>query len=507
LRKRRDLDRDGFPTWLCAADCDCDDHDAAVNPAATDVRGDGVDSDCDGQDPEAAPSAAGAPADAPPPSSAAGGADAGRGAAPDGGPPALASAQQAGCPAPDGGAGECGDAAVSGSPAGARPPGPPPNIVIITIDTLRADHMSCYGYERPTTPNLDRLAASGTLFEQARVQGPMTRFSVPSFVTGRYHSELKRTGGKWPRVAPEHRALGDRFKELGYATAAVSCHFYFLRRYGLTQGFDVVDLKPAFTRTPFHRHVTGDLVTKHGLGLLPDLKAKQPFLLWLHYGDPHSDYRNHPSAPQWGRTWKDLYDQEVYFTDSEIERLRLGLEREGLLDRTVLVVSSDHGEGLKRSEDHGKLFHGQHVYDNLVRVPLIITGPQVVARRVPQPAVGLIDVLPTLLELAGAPRDPELRGTSLVPYLRGRTPPRGPVFGERPTDRRPAQVYMVQWPDKLIWDIATNRFQRFRLDEDPNERSNLYGRDADRDRALVGTLKDWYGKDFVRIPVVARLKR
>lgn len=499
LRRHRDRDRDGFPTWLCAADCDCDDAAPRINPAAMDVAGDGVDSDCDGHDPPVA-SSTGQASSRPPPDLS---------THPT--PPQLPSPVDGGvAEVPDAGQEADGDLHASDlDPAAVSTGGParrPPNLLLITVDTLRADHMSSYGYERQTTPNLDRLARDGTLFEQARAQGPMTRFSVASMLTGMYHSELKRTGGKWPRIHDQHRCMAERLKDLGYSTAAVSCHFYFMRRYGLTQGFDVVDLKPAFTRTPFHRHITGDLVTQRGQRLLADLRDKQPFLLWLHYGDPHSDYQRHPSAPQWGRQWKDLYDQEIYYTDEQIALLLGSLREQGLADETVVVVTSDHGEGLVRSEDHGNLFHGQHLYDNLVRVPLIFLGPGVSARRLVQPAVGLVDLLPTFLELAGAPSDPDLRGVSLVPYLRGRSPQRGPVFGERPTDLRPAQLFMLAWPDKLIWDIGTNHYQRFRLDQDPNEETDLFGRAGESDRRLVGQLKAWYGTQMAHIPVVAELQ-
>ena len=485
LRRASDQDRDGFPTLLCGRDCDCNDQDPEVNPAAVDQPGDGVDSDCSGSDghaPSSLPEVAGS-------SPGVAGARAGSS------DPALAE-----LPVPDS------RQEPSVEPSAPVLPGQAPtNFLLITVDTLRADHVSAYGYARNTTPRLDALAQQGTLFEQARAQGPMTRFSIPSFVTGRYHTELKRTGGKWPRFSVENRPMGQRFSELGYKTALVSCHFYFKRRYGMSVGFNTVNLRPAYTRTPFHRHITGDLVTDHAIELLPMLAKARPFLLWLHYGDPHSDYQRHPDGPQWGRRRKDLYDGEIYYSDQQIARFLEAFRKQGLMQDTVLIITSDHGEGLVRSEDHGKLFHGQHLYDNLVRVPLIILGPSVLAQRLTTPAVGLIDLLPTMLELARAPPDPSLRGTSLVPYLQGCSLPRPPVFGERPRGKDTPKKYMVQWPYKLIWDMGLNRFRLFDLSMDPNERKDLFYRRSGLAKEMVATLKSWRTNELAETRVLARL--
>ncbi len=462
-----DHDHDGYPTVLCGRDCDCDDSDPGRNPGAYDEPEDGVDQDCDGQD-------------APKP------------------PPTLI---------PKG----VTDVVTSAAPPPPEPeerptPGPRPNIILISVDTLRADHMSCYGYHRETTPRLDRWASTGTLFEQARAQGGMTRFSVPSFITGRYHTELVRTGGKWPRIGSEDPTVGERLTRAGYETGVVSCIFYFMRRYGITRGFQRLDLTPARRRSPFHRHVTGDLVTERGIRMLDELaQTGKPFFLWLHYGDPHSDYLQHPDGPRWGKTWLDLYDGEIYYTDVQVHRFLKHLEDEGLAGSTVVFLTADHGEGLVRSMDHGRLFHGQHLYDNLVKVPLIVVGPGVVARRVETP-VGLIDMVPTMLELARAPGREDLPGVSLVPWFEGKSPPRPPVFGEKPKGQEPPKKYMVSWPYKLIWDMGLNRFQLYDLRVDPNETNDLLGRDPGLDAALIARLKAWRANELRFRPVRASVQ-
>lgn len=522
IRRLADRDGDGFPAVLCALDCDCNDRVAEINPAAVDPAGDGVDRDCSGHDGPGSAIAAlgqagqGAPgralaADGLLPDSGAGsGSGSGSGSGPGSGLATVMPVEaQDDLPGPSRlvAAGP----AAAGGPAG--PGGAPPwsgaeplSFVLITVDSLRADHMSAYGYERETSPHFDALASRGVLFEQVRAAGPMTRFSLPSLLAGKQFTELKRTGGAWPRFSADNRLLGARMSELGYFTGVTTSMFYFQRSFGLVDGFQVVDLKPATKYQDFHKHPTGDLVTDAGIRLLSRVPADSPFFLWLHYMDPHSDYVRHPDAPRFGLQPKDLYDGEIWYTDREIRRFLDALSASGRAERTMVIITSDHGEGLDREEDHGKIFHGQHLYDNLVRVPLLFVGPGLKPGRVsPPPVVGLIDLLPTILELAGAPPDPTLTSRSLVPLLTGGTLPVVPLFSEKATVQEPPQKAMILWPHKLIWNLGLNRFQRYQLELDPDERKDLFGQDPLLDQVLVDRFKEWRAKQLQEVAPLERL--
>jgi choline-sulfatase len=469
-----DADGDRFPSALCAGDCDCDDHDGARNPGAVDIPGDGVDQDCDGADAHAG--LEGAPA---------------AGERSEGNEANWSDGLDELLPVP------AEEEATTGSRL--------PDLLLITVDTLRADHLGAYGYGRDTSPRIDRLAAEGTLFERNYSQGPMTAWSISSMVTGRYFTELDRTAGKWPRVRGPGKLLGERMSAAGYHTAGFAPQFFFRRRYGAGLGFKHWDTAVVGLRHPFRHHVTGDVLTDRAIAHMQTMPTDRPVLLWVHYGDPHSDYLRHPEFSRFGRDRKGLYDGEIRFTDHQIARL---LDAWRALRRTrpsIGILTADHGEDLVRSEDHGSLYHGSHLHDSLTRVPLIAWGDGVLARRVSTPTA-VLDILPTMTSLAGLPLDPSLRGQSLLPWLRGEDPPHNPVFSEKPTPAHRAMKSMVDWPHKLIWHKALNLYSLYDLQTDPAEAHDVFGLDPNRDARLVERMVRWRSRVLQeRAPVPARL--
>ena len=229
-------------------------------------------------------------------------------------------------------------------------------------------------------------------------------------------------------------------------------------------------------------------------------KADKPWFLFAHYADPHAGYLRHPESPRFGGFTADIYDEEIFFTDLHIGRLIDGIASRGLADDTVIVITSDHGEGLRREQDHGSIYHGQSLYDTLVHVPLIVHVPGVAARRVAEP-VGAIDIVPTLIALTGL-KQAALSGRSLVPIIVDdpNRRPRGPVFMTkfRPPGR--AKVGMVQWPHKLIWNVPINRWELYDLSEDPGERRNLAKRKDETLSRLQAKLKAWRSLVLKRLP-------
>ncbi len=365
------------------------------------------------------------------------------------------------------------------APEGAsRELAPVTGVVLIMLDATRADHVSAYGYPRETTPNIDRLAASAVLFEQARSQGPSTKYSLPSLFTGRYYSSIAmgRTGF-WREFLQENVTLPERLQSLGFSTGAVVPYFRFEKVPGYSQGFDIWKTSKDFPRKPIWEPVA-DLVTDKGLTIARELvRTNKPWFLWLHYFDPHSAYVRHPELPEFGTSRVDRYDGEIRFADHHIQRFIDGLAELGVRDRVALIIAGDHGEGLDKRQDHGILYHGFTLFDSEIHVPLIIQTPGVVPGRVKVP-VGLLDVPRTVLDLArgATPKPPadagDMQGISLLPYLLGETPPtRGPVFSEH--SEEPRQTATIVWPHKLICTEKSASCALYDLERDPGERNDI----------------------------------
>jgi arylsulfatase A-like enzyme len=251
--------------------------------------------------------------------------------------------------------------------------------------------------------------------------------------------------------------------------------------FGFDQGFEVYDTSVIQERAPVHWNPTSDLMTDKLLayldGPLAQRPAGQPWFIWAYYGDPHAGYLSHEGMPSFGPEIWDLYDQEIAFTDHHLGRLFEGLRQRDEFHNTVILLTADHGEGLDPSkpDNHGLQYHGQTLYDNLVKVPLIISGPTFKPRVVQTP-VGHLDVFPTLASLASAPipaSEPPRQGVSLLPYLKGQDPEHPPLFAEKTTTEAVPQKSILRWPYKLIWKIGLNRYELYNLAQDPTEQRPL----------------------------------
>jgi arylsulfatase A-like enzyme/Flp pilus assembly protein TadD len=291
-----------------------------------------------------------------------------------------------------------------------------PSVVLVTIDTLRADHVGVYGAAFARTPTLDALAVQGARFETAIAATPITLPSHATLLTGAWPPRHGVRHNGIFELGPELPTLAERFREAGYATGAVVGAVVLRARYGLGRGFDHYDDQVGTRRagaSGFLERSATD-VTDAALAWLPTA-GERPFFLWVHYYDPHLEHRAPASfaAQLPGRP----YDAEVAYVDHELGRLLLGLEAHGRLADTIVAVTSDHGESLG---EHGELNHGMTLYDATMRVPWIVAGPGVPAGRVVPGVVRGVDVAPTLLALAGAPALPGADGEDLEPLLHGK---------------------------------------------------------------------------------------
>ena len=303
-------------------------------------------------------------------------------------------------------------AAVSGR-AGDAKPARVPNLLLITLDTTRADHLGSYGYRSGSTPTLDSLAAGGVLFSEAHAHVPLTLPSHANMLTGKLPSTLNlRVNGL--RMKGGVPTLATLLKSRGYSTAAAVSSVIIDRNRGLTEGFDVYDdqmtLGPRGGGPPEERRAED--TTKAALSAVK--RGKAPYFLWVHYYDPHADYR----APEpYGRKFeKSPYDGEIAYMDAQVGALLGELEKSGLMENTLIVVAGDHGEGLM---EFGERQHGVFLYEPTMHVPLffIWKGHLSQGRRV-QGLCALSDVAPTVCDLLGLPKT-GMDGTSLAPVLLG----------------------------------------------------------------------------------------
>ncbi len=276
-----------------------------------------------------------------------------------------------------------------------------PNVILITIDTVRADHLGCYGATDVKTPTLDGLARDGIVFERAISQVPLTWPSHAAILTGTYPFQNGVQDFTGQPLDPRFRSVAQVFKQQGYATGAVVSAFVLDRSWGLSRGFDFYD--DAFSAQAFlHKDIglvdrkAGESVT-HAISWLQK-PTRRPFFFWLHLYDPHSPYD--PPEPFRTQYRSHPYDGEIAYADHELGRLIAWLKQNRLYDRTAIVVLSDHGESLG---EHGEKEHGFFVYNSTVHIPLIVkppAGSRIRPGRVAAP-VETVAVAPTLTRLAG----------------------------------------------------------------------------------------------------------
>ena len=353
----------------------------------------------------------------------------------------------------------------------ARPPAPKHfNILLVTIDTLRADHLGCYGYSGIETPNLDALARQGVLFENASAPAPLTGPSHASMMTGVYPTvhKVRNTGGF---VLPASQTtLATILQRQGWDTAAFIGSSVLKRRFGLNQGFAVYDDEmpsgagASALAEPERR---ADEVVNRAVKWL-DAQSGKPFFLWAHLYDPHFPYD--PPVP-FREKYKDRpYDGEIAYTDQQIGRLLEAVARKAPPADTLIAVLSDHGESLS---EHGEYTHGVFLYDSTLRIAFLLSGgPVPKGVRVKQQA-RTIDLLPTILEMVGG-KAAGVQGTSLTPSFGGK---------EIPTTYSYAETLFPKlnmgWAE--LRAMRTNRWKYIRaprpelydLVQDPGETTNV----------------------------------
>lgn len=330
------------------------------------------------------------------------------------------------------------------------------DIVVVTIDALRADHLSSYGYARKTTPHIDAIAARGVRFEHAYCPTPHTSYSIASMMTGKYMKSLLALQGD--SALDDSETWPVQLQRYGYRTAAFyppAVFFIDEHRFGKMRdthlGFEYAKVefaKPALKRQQIE-------------GYLAKTPKDKPLFLWVHLFEPHEPYEMHPEHPFTGDPKVDAYDSEVAEADElvgDVEELVAKYRPPG----TVMIVSADHGE---EHGDHGGRYHGTTVYEEQVRVPLIVAMPGL-APRVVTPPVQTIDLLPTTLAALDVPTPPRLRGRDLGPNIAGLAPANDEGLAFAETDD---YTLVARGADRLVCQRKIASCTLFDVAKDPHE--------------------------------------
>jgi arylsulfatase A-like enzyme/Tfp pilus assembly protein PilF len=366
------------------------------------------------------------------------------------------------------------------------------NVVLITVDTLRADRLGVYGYDRIETPNMDRLAEKGICFKKAFSPCPITLPSHVSIMTGTsplFHGV--RNNGIY-RARDTLTTMAEVLKGEGYATGAVIAAYVMDSAFGLDQGFDMYDddiVQIQGAENPFfYPERKAEEVTQRSYAFIKR-HADRPFFLWVHYFDPHAMYQ---PPPRFAQKYPDSpYDGEVAYTDSQIGSLMKMLRVAGVQENTLVVLTSDHGESLK---EHGEDSHGMLLYDTTLHVPLILFNEELIpGSQEIESLVSLMDIMPTVFDILNIdPGDAssEIQGKSLVPLIKGEV--KGthdqlyfetllPYFDFGWAGLRGIRNDEIKYISGPVPEL-------FNTDEDPKEASNLYEAHQDRAEGLHTSL-------------------
>lgn len=361
-------------------------------------------------------------------------------------------------------------------------------MLLVTIDTLRADRVGCYGYDLAETPNIDALGKRGVRFENAQSVAPITFVAHTSLMTGTIppHHGVRDNGSH--RALPELTTLAEVLDGAGFRTGGFTAAFVLDSIYGLDQGFDEYGDVPRMVATPkseFEER-SGQEVNREAMAFLDRVGKQERFFLWAHYFEPHKPY---PPVDQLPAHMKDRpYDAEVAMADRILGQLLRKLEQVGRAEETLVVLTSDHGEMMG---EHGEETHTFFVYQAALHIPMIFAHSSLPAGGVVTERVSLVDVMPTILELLDvSPTPTPPPGGSLVSLMRG----------EAPVHQR--STYFESWTPLLNYGwaplqgvaegdlkyIRVPRPELYRLNSDPGEKTNLFAQDPEAANRLAASL-------------------
>ena len=369
------------------------------------------------------------------------------------------------------------------------------NVLLVTLDTTRADRIGCYGYAKAQTPHLDRLAAGGVLFEHCLTPSAVTLPSHSTIMTGLYPPQHGVRLNGDAALAQSNHTLAERLTAAGYRTGAFAGAFVLDGRWGLSQGFAHYDdqfhlgkdqrLDLARVQRPADKVVDAALAWLDSVAPPPSAASAQPFFAWVHLYDAHTPYE--PPEPFRSRfasgDVRSLYDGEIAFADSQVGRLLDWIEKQGLAERTIVVVVGDHGEGLG---SHGEDEHGYYIYDYAVRVPFVMRLPGLKTTRVAR-QVRTVDIFPTVLELVTGEKSEKIEGRSLMQVIdQTEVTPRYAYSESMATNLQYGWSALYSLRSDSHKFIDAPRSELYELTSDPNESRNR----LNDERRIARQLKD-----------------
>ena len=381
--------------------------------------------------------------------------------------------------------------------AEAPPPREPLNVLLIMIDSLRAD-MPWAGYPRPIAPRLDTFQRQRCVtYPSAYALSSYTAKSVAPALVGEYPSAMPHTASFFTRYPDEQNLfVSERIRAAGHHTIAGHAHGYFLPALGNNQGFADYRLIKGGVDVKAVTSVTSQPLTELALEQLaqPEPAGKR-FFAYFHYLDPHHTYEKHKGHPDFGNSARDLYDNEVHYTDHWVGKLLDFAERQPWWSRTAVIITADHGEGFG---ERGHYRHAYELWESLVKVPLLVCVPGV-KPRIEAVRRSHIDLAPTIADLMLLPAEPPFRGQSLVPEVLGRQPagkrrivvdlPRADLM-----DRRRGVIEVDDYKIVAFGDEAS--FKLFNLRDDPWEARELGGTEPE----ALARMKQVYAEESAKIP-------
>lgn len=383
------------------------------------------------------------------------------------------------------------------------------NVIIISIDTLRADHLSCYGYERKTSPQIDAFASKGVLFENTMTQIPLTNPAFVVMMTSTYpHSTGTTRNGLPLKEGPD--TLAEILGAEGYETTAILSNWPLKAHLsGLQRGFDHYDddfFKRRWGLFKSERNAEG--VADKTIEWLENRPAGK-FFLWTHFSDPHAPYISHDEfISRWksGDKTTSRYDSEIAYTDVHIGRLLKRIEGLGLTDDSLVLLLADHGESLG---EHDYTGHGRRVFDPSMRIPLILSGPGIPSNSRSEIPAQMLDVAPTILNYLGIERPDHMEGRDLLTLISegtGHTDlkvyfetykgavPNMPGMKTILNGRNPLHMGLKFRSRKVIYTPEEDTWKLYDLAGDPGELNDLAETEGEVLEALAGDLYDWYLK-------------
>jgi arylsulfatase A-like enzyme len=361
-------------------------------------------------------------------------------------------------------------------------------VILLVVDSWR-DDMPWNGYPRDVVPNLQRLRTRSQSYQHGYAAASFTSKSVPTLLSGQYPSSLARTSPFFTRYKESNKLLPEVLQENGVRTLGVQAHMYLQTESGLHQGFDdwlmVPNIawdynKDPYITAPDHTRLAIELLSK------PETTNK-PFFAYFHYMDPHDTYNTHKESPHWGKRPRDLYDEELFYTDLWIGKLLDFIEQQAWANNTVIIVTGDHGEAFG---EHNFYRHAFELWEVLIRVPLFIYIPGQSGQIIPRWR-SQVDLAPTIYDLLRIKSPEPLPGTSLLPELQGSIQPQRAVLCDLPADtlNMRHRAFIDEQGNKLIAYGQDVRYELYNLQRDPGELTDLFRKMPDQRRALVQRYK------------------